>query len=124
MATAVVTQTQPAALELQDSSNSSLSQCHTSGSQLSDLRGSRLGSAETDRNSPEDEEVNLSRTRASILITTLTGLTFVGSMSSGLLTIGLPWIAADLKLPDSLLLWYVLSICYWHWISTKAFVIE
>lgn len=124
MATAVVTQTQPAALELQDSSNSSRSQWHTSGSQLSDLRGSRLGSAETDRNSSEDEEVNLSRTRASILITTLTGLTFVGSMSSGLLTIGLPWIAADLKLPDSLLLWYVLPIYYWHWISTKVFVIE
>lgn len=50
---------------------------------------------------------SLSRGSAVILITTLTGITFVGSMSTGLLTIGLPWIAADLDLPNNLLLWYV-----------------
>lgn len=47
----------------------------------------------------------LSRSRAVLLITTLTGVTFIGSMSSGLLTICLPGIAADLELPDNLLLW-------------------
>jgi hypothetical protein len=56
-------------------------------------------------NISDDQRTNLSRTRAVILITTLTGITFVGSMSSGLLTIGLPWIAADLGLPENLLLW-------------------
>jgi hypothetical protein len=53
----------------------------------------------------EAQDVGLSRARAITLIATLTGITFVGSMSGGLLTIGLPWIAADLKLPDNLLLW-------------------
>ncbi|GFF94650.1 aminotriazole resistance protein [Aspergillus lentulus] len=53
----------------------------------------------------DDQRTNLSRTRAVILITTLTGITFVGSMSTGLLTIGLPWIATDLGLPENLLLW-------------------
>ncbi|KAB8247329.1 hypothetical protein BDV35DRAFT_392102 [Aspergillus flavus] len=52
----------------------------------------------------DDQRTNLSRTRAVILITTLTGITFVGSMSTGLLTIGLPWIATDLGLPENLLL--------------------
>jgi hypothetical protein len=53
----------------------------------------------------EAQHVGLSRVRAITLIATLTGITFVGSMSGGLLTIGLPWIAADLQLPDNLLLW-------------------
>ncbi|KAJ5312055.1 hypothetical protein N7508_002885 [Penicillium antarcticum] len=46
---------------------------------------------------------DLSRINAVILITTLSGITFVGSMSGGLLTVGLPTIAADLDLPDNLL---------------------
>ncbi|RAH75713.1 aminotriazole resistance protein [Aspergillus aculeatinus CBS 121060] len=53
------------------------------------------------------QATTLSRSRMVILITTLTGITFVGSMSSGLSTIGLPVIAADLKLPDNLLMWPV-----------------
>lgn len=53
----------------------------------------------------ETQDVGLSRARAITLIATLTGITFVGSMSGGLLTICLPWIAADLNLPDNLLLW-------------------
>ncbi|CAG8236996.1 unnamed protein product [Penicillium salamii] len=53
----------------------------------------------------ESRIVNLSRSSAVILITTLSGITFVGSMSSGLLTVGLPTIAKDLNLPNNLLLW-------------------
>ncbi|CAG8397601.1 unnamed protein product [Penicillium salamii] len=53
----------------------------------------------------EARVVNLSRSSAVILITTLSGITFVGSMSSGLLTVGLPTIAKDLNLPSNLLLW-------------------
>lgn len=49
--------------------------------------------------------VNLSRSSAVILITTLSGIPFVGSMSGGLLTVGLPTIAKDLNLPNNLLLW-------------------
>lgn len=40
-----------------------------------------------------------------LLIATLTGITLASSISTGLLTIGLPRIAADLELADNLLLW-------------------
>ncbi|KAJ5685825.1 hypothetical protein N7536_008444 [Penicillium majusculum] len=53
----------------------------------------------------ETRAVNLSRSSAVILITTLSGINFVGSMSGGLLTVGLPTIAKDLNLPNNLLLW-------------------
>lgn len=42
---------------------------------------------------------------AAWVIVTLTGITFVGSISSGLVTIALPTIALDLDLPPHLLLW-------------------
>jgi hypothetical protein len=42
-----------------------------------------------------------------LVITTLAGLAFANSMSIGLITIGLPVIAADLDLAESLLLWLV-----------------
>ncbi len=53
----------------------------------------------------ETQEAILSRSRAVVLIATLSGVTFVGSMSGGLLTICLPSFAADLHLADNLLLW-------------------
>ena len=53
----------------------------------------------------DSRSVNLSRASAVILITTLSGITFVGSMSGGLLTVGLPTIAKDLDLANNLLLW-------------------
>ncbi|KAJ5919435.1 hypothetical protein N7466_010378 [Penicillium verhagenii] len=53
---------------------------------------------------PDTQSLSLSRARAVILVITLTGITFVGSMSGGLLTVCLPGIAADLNLPDNLLL--------------------
>jgi hypothetical protein len=40
-----------------------------------------------------------------LLIATLTGITLASSISTGLLTIGLPRIATDLQLADNLLLW-------------------
>lgn len=54
---------------------------------------------------PADPPVVPSRSRTIFLITTLTGIMFVASMSTGLLTISLPRIAQDLKLSSSLLLW-------------------
>jgi hypothetical protein len=56
-------------------------------------------------NDDDDRFKDLSRGNAAILITTLSGITFVGSMSGGLLTVGLPTIATDLDLPGNLLLW-------------------
>lgn len=53
----------------------------------------------------ESRSVDLSRASAVILITTLSGINFVGSMSGGLLTVGLPTIAKDLDLANNLLLW-------------------
>ncbi|KAJ5204926.1 major facilitator superfamily domain-containing protein [Penicillium cinerascens] len=71
--------------------------------------GTRLGSRLSQDQSSSELNCGardvLSRTRAIVLVTALTGITFVGSMSGGLLTIGLPEIAADLKLPENLLLW-------------------
>ena len=43
--------------------------------------------------------------RAALTIATLSGLTFTSSITTGLLTIALPRMAADLALTDSLLLW-------------------
>lgn len=60
---------------------------------------------ELSRLTQETEPLDLSRARAVILMITLTGLTFIGSMSGGLLTVCLPGMAADLNLPDNLLLW-------------------
>lgn len=56
----------------------------------------------------EDDEAPprfLSRSRTVLVIATLTGVTFANSMSTGLLTVGLPRIAADLSLSEDLLLW-------------------
>ena len=50
---------------------------------------------------------NVSLASALAVIVMLTGVTFVGSMSTGILTIGLPSITEDLSLPQSLLLWCV-----------------
>lgn len=47
----------------------------------------------------------LSIVRTVLIITTLAGLAFANSMSIGLITIGLPVIAADLDLALNLLLW-------------------
>jgi hypothetical protein len=52
----------------------------------------------------------LSRGQTVLLITTLAGITFASSMSTGLFTIGLPVIAVDLALADNLLLWSVSSL--------------
>ncbi len=41
------------------------------------------------------------------IVTVLSGITFVGSMSTGIVTIAIPIIAKDLHLPESLLLWFV-----------------
>ena len=44
--------------------------------------------------------------RSIIVIAALTGVNFLSSMSTGLLTVGLPRMAVDVKLPANLLLWY------------------
>ncbi|KAJ5722704.1 hypothetical protein N7488_000739 [Penicillium malachiteum] len=48
---------------------------------------------------------------AFILVAKLSGITFVGSMSGGLLTVCLPGIAKDLNLPDNLLLCLANGCC-------------
>jgi MFS family permease len=47
----------------------------------------------------------MSRLRASLIITTLTGVSFLNTMSSGILTVALPTIARDVNLDSTLLLW-------------------
>lgn len=42
---------------------------------------------------------------STLIIVTLSGLTLTSSMTTGLLTVGLPRMATDLSLSDSLLLW-------------------
>ena len=47
----------------------------------------------------------LSRLRTVVIIFSLTAVTFTSSMSTGLVTIGIPQIASDLHLADHLILW-------------------
>ena len=54
-----------------------------------------------------DNAVSLSKWRTVVIISGLAGTTFASSMSFGILTVSLPRIAADLGLPDYLLLWYL-----------------
>lgn len=86
-----------------DDSNQLQSQLHGS------LEASLTRHSSTEQPSLEDayeiRSATLPRSSAVIVITALSGITFVGSMSTGLLTIGLPTIARDLSLPDNLLLW-------------------
>lgn len=102
---AVNTQADMSIPDLDDSTQSSMlhSQVHQC------LKTSLTHQLSDGQSSLEDvyvtQPVNLSRTSAVILITTLSGITFVGSMSGGLLTVGLPTIAKDLNLPNNLLLW-------------------
>lgn len=107
MATTVVhTQAQPSASETDDSYQSCLGRWSSEDSRRLSQPGSLLSQGPVpSEGAYQVQDVVLSRTRAVILIATLTGITFVGSMSGGLLTIGLPWIAADLNLPENLLLW-------------------
>ncbi|KAJ5458603.1 hypothetical protein N7475_009991 [Penicillium sp. IBT 31633x] len=88
-----------------DDSNQLQSQLHGS------LEASLTRHSSTEQPSLEDayeiRSATLPRSSAVIVITALSGITFVGSMSTGLLTIGLPTIARDLSLPDNLLLWPV-----------------
>jgi hypothetical protein len=54
----------------------------------------------------DSEPKFLPRGRSIIVIAVLTGINFLSSMSTGLLTVGLPRMAVDVKLPANLLLWY------------------
>lgn len=52
----------------------------------------------------------LSRGHTIFVIANLTGIAFASSMSTGLLTVGLPRIATDLTLSQNLLLWSVMNL--------------
>lgn len=104
--TAVLTQVEASAPGIHDSPHLLVqSQLHYDSRRESPSQSSLSREYGSTENVTDDQRTNLSRIRAVILITTLTGITFVGSMSTGLLTIGLPSIAADLGLPENLLLW-------------------
>lgn len=47
----------------------------------------------------------ISKERTSIVIATLSAVSFLSSLSTGLLTIGLPRMAVDIGLPDYLIAW-------------------
>ncbi|KAJ5728191.1 hypothetical protein N7493_004521 [Penicillium malachiteum] len=99
MATAVYTQSQTMSLELE---------VHDTSSRIT-LQGSQMSASDQESEIRDAEE--LSRVRAFILVATLSGITFVGSMSGGLLTVCLPGIAKDLNLPDNLLLCLANGCC-------------
>ena len=52
---------------------------------------------------------DLSMGRTTAIISVLTAVMFTSSMSTGLVTIGIPIIAADIHLPSHLILWSVLT---------------
>ncbi|KAJ5241459.1 uncharacterized protein N7469_003050 [Penicillium citrinum] len=108
MATSVLVQSQTMPMEVDDSQQASPSQLSLQNSRRESRPHSLLAHDDSSGDGPNATQfIQLSRARAITLIATLTGITFVGSMSGGLLTVGLPEIAADLKLPDNLLLWPV-----------------
>ena len=47
----------------------------------------------------------ITRARSALLVGTVTGISFLNTLGSGLLTVGLPRIATDLHLQENLLLW-------------------
>lgn len=56
--------------------------------------------------SGDDGAPEMSPVRAYLTIATLTVLTLVGSMSTGVLNISIPKIQEDLQLPEGFVLWY------------------
>ena len=102
---AVHTQEGTSGLDLDDSNQLSMLHSQLHGSLEESLTHRSSDGSPSLEDAYETRSVNLSRSSAVILITTLSGITFVGSMSGGLLTVGLPTIAKDLSLPNNLLLW-------------------
>lgn len=56
-------------------------------------------------NHGDDEALRMSSARAYLTIATLTVLTLVGSMSTGVLNISIPKIQEELQLPKGFVLW-------------------
>lgn len=52
-----------------------------------------------------DARPEMSRARAAVIVATVAGVSFLNTLGSGLLTVGLPRIAAELHLANNLLLW-------------------
>lgn len=65
---------------------------------------------------PEDVDVPLPSAKVekkgttAVIITTITGVTMISSLLSGLVTISLPAMAKDLQISDALLLWSVSNV--------------
>lgn len=56
---------------------------------------------------PEQQVPKLSKTHSAAIIITISSISFLNTLGSGLLTVALPQIAKDLDLPRELLLWSV-----------------
>lgn len=57
------------------------------------------------RREPDPSAILLKKGRSIIVIIVLSLVLFVNSVASGILTVGIPHIAADLELSESLVLW-------------------
>lgn len=79
----------------------------TAENQLPADRASSSLEASAERVLSNTGKVELPRVRAVAVISTLTGMTFLNTMGTGILTVGLPSIAKDLELGQGILLWYV-----------------
>ena len=58
-----------------------------------------------ERTNSADPPPELSRSRAMLIIATVAGVSFLNTLGSGILTVGLPRIASDLNIASNLLLW-------------------
>jgi hypothetical protein len=77
-------------------------------------RASARSPDEGDRNTEDPQSVEsstqfLPKGRTIIVIATLAGINLLNCISLGFLTVGLPSVAVDVKLPKHLLLWYEIS---------------
>jgi len=98
-------------IELNPPSNSNLGSAHDlSGAELCDNfqgPGVRLSDEHALAPSIDGGPRPPSRTKSTLLILAVSSMIFIGSLLSGILTVGLPRIARDIALQENLLLWYV-----------------
>lgn len=77
----------------------------TNSTQLPSHQSSQKTGAEKPVNDEAPALPDISRSRAFVIISLLTGVSFLNTMGSGILTVALPTIARDINLSPNLLLW-------------------
>ena len=95
--------------------------CHSKESTNGDSEKRLPQALSEDHREIPDEFPELPMGRTAAIIFVLTAVTFTCSMSTGLVTIAIPYIATDTHLSSNLILW---SVSTYIWISKKALLLN